>query len=271
MLAHRPPWVSVLPTTKPPPWKNTTTGPGARVGRGSNSVSARSHAGPGIAISLTTARSPTGRSGDAMVPGGIWRICAMSASVNGGRGAAFIASRNARTSGRMKGSRAMTPLPVLRPQLGRQQVEPGLEPALDRRARRDAAVPAAQRGEFVEPAAVLRILVDPRPSRDVGDRVRAAQVLVAGKASLEHAEQPLGLALEAVQREIGFGRIAIGLGRGAGEVVDLPRHRPQPRHLPEQPAVDARAYALVGRIELAGLAPEVLQDRGGFEDRKSTR
>src|ERR1043166_1732793 len=41
-------------------------------------------------------------------------------------------------------------------------------------------------------------------------------------------------------------------------------------HLPEQPLIDLDAPALVARIELAGLAPEILQDRARLEDRDRT-
>jgi hypothetical protein len=37
--------------------------------------------------------------------------------------------------------------------------------------------------------------------------------------------------------------------------------------LPEQPFVDGDTCALVARIELAGLAAEILQNGAGFEDR----
>ncbi|MNE69135.1 hypothetical protein D3C80_1648410 [compost metagenome] len=50
--------------------------------------------------------------------------------------------------------------------------------------------------------------------------------------------------------------------------MSLARHRPQAADLPEQPLVDLDPTTLVGRIELAGLAPEVLQDGAGFEDRQ---
>src|SRR3974390_536851 len=50
-------------------------------------------------------------------------------------------------------------------------------------------------------------------------------------------------------------------------MVELPGHRTQSTHLPEEPLVDLDAAALVLRIEFAGLAAEILQDRTGLEDR----
>jgi hypothetical protein len=53
---------------------------------------------------MTTSRispiSPTGKSIPAMASAGIWRICAISSSLNTGRGLAAIMSRKARTSER---------------------------------------------------------------------------------------------------------------------------------------------------------------------------
>src|SRR6267142_5443733 len=45
---------------------------------------------------------------------------------------------------------------------------------------------------------------------------------------------------------------------------------PEIGHLPEQPLIDRDPAAFVGRIELAGLAPEILQDRTGLEDGDAT-
>jgi hypothetical protein len=52
--------------------------------------------------------------------------------------------------------------------------------------------------------------------------------------------------------------------------VHLTGHRPDAAHLPEQPLVNFNARAFVRRIELPGLAAEILQDRTGFEDRDGT-
>ena len=50
-------------------------------------------------------------------------------------------------------------------------------------------------------------------------------------------------------------------------MVALARLRAEIGHLPEQPLIDLDAGALAGRIEFAGLAAEILQDRAGLEDR----
>ena len=56
--------------------------------------------------------------------------------------------------------------------------------------------------------------------------------------------------------------------RVAAEVVGLAGLRAEVGHLPEQPLVDLRrGRARSRRIELAGLAAEVLQDRAGLEHR----
>jgi len=57
----------------------------------------------------------------------------------------------------------------------------------------------------------------------------------------------------------------VGMLRGAGKPVELAGHRAQPCHLPEQPGIDLRAQALFSRVELPGLAAEILQDRRAFE------
>ena len=101
----------------------------------------------------------------------------------------------------------------------------------------------------------------PADARHVGDRIFARKERRGPRADVHHAVEPVHLVGVAVDRIWNL------LRRVEAEMVRLPRHRPEPAHLPEQPLIDLDARTLVRRIELAGLAPEILQDRAGFEDR----
>src|SRR5438046_9840896 len=50
-------------------------------------------------------------------------------------------------------------------------------------------------------------------------------------------------------------------------MICLTGHGTKSRHLPEEPLLNLHALALCVRIELSGLAAEILKDRAGFEDR----
>ncbi|MCY1371398.1 hypothetical protein D3C81_2016770 [compost metagenome] len=50
-------------------------------------------------------------------------------------------------------------------------------------------------------------------------------------------------------------------------MASLSRHGSKSTHLPHQPFIDGHALAFIGRIELAELAAEILQDRTRFKYR----
>jgi hypothetical protein len=119
--------------------------------------------------------------------------------------------------------------------------------------------PALQVGQVVDRHARPLPGAHPREVRDVGDGVVAGEVLVIGEPAIEHAEQPLGLALIAVDRDRN------PLGQVAIEDVGLAHHRADAGHLEHEPLHDERAAARVGRHQPAGLFGEVDEDRAGLE------
>src|ERR1700720_746754 len=102
---------------------------------------------------------------------------------------------------------------------------------------------------------------DPADAGDVGNGITPGQKFALGKARVHDAVEPVDLVRIALER------IRDLLRRVTAEVDRLPRHRAEPAHLPEQPLVDRDAGALVARIELSGLAAEILQDGAGLEHR----
>ena len=95
----------------------------------------------------------------------------------------------------------------------------------------------------------------------VGDRIGAGQELAVGEALVHHAVEAIDLVGVAVDA------VADLFRRILAEMMGLASHRPETADLPEQPLVDLGAAALVGGIELAELAAEILQDRARLEDR----
>src|SRR5690606_31631239 len=102
--------------------------------------------------------------------------------------------------------------------------------ALRGRTRADVLEPALHLREVVEPHALPFPRHDPRIRRHVGDAVVvAADVAPAREPAVEHAVEPFalpGVALDGV---------GDALRRVDVEMVVLAEHRPQSRHLPEQP------------------------------------
>src|SRR5262245_509121 len=101
----------------------------------------------------------------------------------------------------------------------------------------------------------------PADAGDVGDRVAAGNELPVREPPIHHAVDPVHFIAEARN---GVGQL---LERIVAEVVGLPCLGTEIGHLPEQPMVDLDARAFVLRIEFAGLAAEILQDRTRLEDR----
>src|SRR5690606_20759380 len=103
------------------------------------------------------------------------------------------------------------------------------------------------------------IRADPRPMRDIGDRVVAREVLVVLEPLVEHLEETAHLAL------ITFDRVRDLLGRVAVEHVGLAHHRPDAAHLEHEPLDHARASLRIRRHQLSGLLGEVDQNRARLE------
>src|SRR5450756_2117355 len=103
--------------------------------------------------------------------------------------------------------------------------------------------------------------IGPADAGHVGDRILAGEEFAVLEPRIHHPVEPVDLIHEASDR-VGNRLAGVIL-----EVVHLPRHRAEPAHLPEQPLLHLDACALVARIELAGLAAEILQDCAGLEDR----
>src|SRR5262249_3587001 len=134
------------------------------------------------------------------------------------------------------------------------------ESAFDRRPRANGLKPAPEVRELRKLLPHAPGEAHPTHARYVGNRITAGEKFVTSKARVHNAEQPIDLVGVAVD---GVGDL---LRRVEPEVIGLARHRSEPTHLPEQPLVDGDAGALVARIELAGLASEILQNGAGFED-----
>ena len=101
----------------------------------------------------------------------------------------------------------------------------------------------------------------PAENGEVGHRQRPGDELGLGQAAVQHAVQPPGLLHVALQA------IALVVAVHRQEVVHLPRHRPEPAHLPHQPFQHRHPAAQVRGQELAGLLAEVQQDGARLEDR----
>src|SRR5581483_9268334 len=141
------------------------------------------------------------------------------------------------------------------------QFEAERHAALHRRPRLDRLQPALHMREVVDVLVLPFPEIDPADAGHVGDRIFAGEKGTVLEPCFHHAIEPVDLVLVALDG------IWQRLARIVLEVVELAGHRAEPAHLPEQPLVDLDAAALIGRIELAGLAAEILQDGAGLEDR----
>ena len=81
--------MSRSPITNPPPWQNTTAGPGARESLASNSRALIIPPGPGTVMSSTVASSPTGGSATSFIAVYTARAAAGSISYVFGPGRLF--------------------------------------------------------------------------------------------------------------------------------------------------------------------------------------
>src|SRR5262245_58696054 len=133
--------------------------------------------------------------------------------------------------------------------------------ALHRRARQHGLEPAPDVWKAAQVMAVALGAARPADAGDVGDRVTAGNELPVREPPIHHAVDPVHFIAEARD---GVGQL---LERIVAEVVGLPGLGTEIGHLPEHPLVDLDARAFVLRIEFAGLAAEILQDRTRLEDR----
>ena len=115
--------------------------------------------------------------------------------------------------------------------------------------------------EVVHMLALLLPAIDPANASHVGDRIFAGEEFAVGEPFVHHAIEPIHFVNIAGN---GIGNCLAGI---VLEMMHLPAHRPDAADLPEQPLVNLDAAALVGGIELAGLATKILQDGAGLEDR----
>ena len=101
----------------------------------------------------------------------------------------------------------------------------------------------------------------PTNASNVSDRILAGEELSVLEPPIHDAIDSVHLIAEALDR------VRQLLGRIVSKVVRLAGFGAEIGHLPEQPLVDFDATALVLRIELSGLAAEILQNCAGLEDR----
>src|SRR5664280_1962332 len=97
--------------------------------------------------------------------------------------------------------------------------------------------------ELIEVLPLPLPAIGPADAGHVGDRIFAGEEFAVLEPRVHHAVEPVELIHEASDRV---------RNRHAGvvlEMVDLPRHRPKPAYLPEQPLLNLDARALVARIE----------------------
>src|SRR5437867_7213060 len=127
---------------------------------------------------------------------------------------------------------------------------------------RDGVPPAGDAREVGEDPLALVLGKDPRPGRDVGDRVLAREVGSVREAPFEDPEETVHLVREALDR------IGDLLRRVVREVVELPGHGAEVRDLPGDPLEHLVPAADVARQEPARLLGEVLENRGALEDRQ---
>ncbi len=127
--------------------------------------------------------------------------------------------------------------------------------ALHRRPLGDGRVPALDVGILVHVDRLPLVARDPRPDRDVGDRVVTGDEFAAVEPAVEHAVQAMRL-LEVTL--LGVRRLALVVFH---EVMDLSQHRAGAAHLPHQPFQHAVARLAVLRQKLAGLVREIDHQR----------
>ena len=139
-----------------------------------------------------------------------------------------------------------------------------------RRRLQDSFLHGGPGPDLFEPAGQVRQVIEwhagpfpgahPGPVRDVRDRVISGQEFVACEPLVEHPEQPLDLAVVAVDGRLDF------LGKIAIEDVRLSHHRPDAGHLEHEPLQHQRSTLAVRGQQSSGLFGQVHEDRPGFED-----
>ena len=121
--------------------------------------------------------------------------------------------------------------------------------------------PSFEIGKIVDVLTLPLPIARPSPRGHVRNRIIAGEIITAHKLLIHYAVKPVDLV------GIAADRIGNLFRRVAAEMVGLSGHWPEPTDLPEQPLVDLDPAAFVLGIKLAGLAPEILQNGAGFENR----
>src|SRR5262249_52780690 len=133
--------------------------------------------------------------------------------------------------------------------------------AIDRWPRVHPIEPALEIRKLLEVLSLPTPVAGPADARHIGDRIATGEKIAILQAAIHHAIEPVDLVGEAL------GGVRRLRGRVETEVMTPAGLGAEIGHLPEQPLIDFNTSALIARIELAGLAPEILQDRTRLEDR----
>src|SRR5262245_30986826 len=123
-----------------------------------------------------------------------------------------------------------------------------------------ALVPRLKVGEVGEVLPLVLVGPHPRIARHVGDRIVAGKIGPVLEARVHDAVEPVNLVGVAID---GVGDLLL---RIVAEVVRLAAVGAEVRHLPEEPLLNFQARALLRWVELARLAPKILQDGARLED-----
>src|SRR5436309_12841570 len=106
---------------------------------------------------------------------------------------------------------------------------------LDRRPSRDRDIPAFHVRILIEIDGLPLVARDPRPDRDVGNRIFVRYELAVGEPTVQHAVEAVRL-LEVTL--LGIRRLSLVV---SDEMMNLAEHGPNPTHLPHQPFDDSVA------------------------------
>src|SRR5262249_56848355 len=133
--------------------------------------------------------------------------------------------------------------------------------ARDGGTRQQGLEPAPDIGKGAQVVAVAFGTARPTDASNIGDRIFAGEEFSIREASVHDAVDSVHLIAEALDRVGQF------LRRIVSQVVRLAGFGAEIGHLPEQPLVNFDATPLVLRLELPGLAAEILPAGAALEDR----